>query len=132
MVWPNAKCSQLLHLLCLVLLQADHATTTLNYKEMEGSMLNTPPCWSIYMCGLVFAHMLAQGGLAAQHQLNTDKAGVVYDAIAASQGFYHSPVDPAVQSLMNVPFTIPSNPDLEKEFIAGAAAEGMVWPRNAS
>ena len=27
---------------------------------------------------------------------------------------------------MNVPFTIPSNPDLEKEFIAQAAKLGMV------
>lgn len=32
----------------------------------------------------------------------------------------------AVRSLMNVPFTIPSNPDLEKEFIAQAAKLGMV------
>lgn len=31
----------------------------------DGSMYNTPPCWSIYMCGLVFAHVLANGGLEA-------------------------------------------------------------------
>ena len=54
------------------------------------------------------------------------KAKVLYDAIAASNGFYSSPVDPAVRSLMNVPFTIPSNPDLEKTFIAEAAKLGMV------
>jgi phosphoserine aminotransferase len=33
---------------------------------MLGSMYNTPPCWAIYMCGLVFDHMLRNGGLAAQ------------------------------------------------------------------
>ena len=32
----------------------------LDYQVMEGSMYNTPPSWSIYMCGLVFKHMLAQ------------------------------------------------------------------------
>lgn len=32
----------------------------------------------------------------------------------SAQGFYANPVDPAVRSLMNVPFTIPSSPDLEK------------------
>lgn len=99
---------------------------TLNYKDMEGSMLNTPPCWSIYICGLVFAHMRALGGLEGQLKINKEKARTVYDAIAGSNGFYHSPVDPAVQSLMNVPFTIPSNPELEKEFVAGASARGLV------
>ena len=33
--------------------------TVLDYKVMEGSLYNTPPCWSIYVCGLVFKHMLA-------------------------------------------------------------------------
>lgn len=39
---------------------------------------------------------------------------VLYDVIAESNGFYSNPVDPAARSLMNVPFTIPSNPELEK------------------
>ena len=56
---------------------------------------------------------------------NVAKAALVYGAIAASGGFYHSPVDPACQSKMNVPFTIPSNPDLEKAFVAEATAAGL-------
>jgi phosphoserine aminotransferase len=32
----------------------------------NGSMYNTPPCWPIYICGLVFKHLLAQGGLAGE------------------------------------------------------------------
>ena len=69
-----------------------------------------------------------QGGIDAVHQNNQRKAQTVYDAIAASNGFYQNPVDPAAQSLMNVPFTIPSNADLEKEFISKAAAAGLVRP----
>jgi phosphoserine aminotransferase len=102
--------------------------TMLDYKTMDGdgSMYNTPPCWSIYICGLVFSKMIKDGGLAGAQARNEAKAKVIYDAIAASNGFYATPVDPACRSLMNVPFTIPSNADLEKEFISGAAKLGMV------
>ena len=57
------------------------------------------------------------------------KARLLYDAIEASNGFFSSPVDPAVRSFMNVPFTIPSKPDLEAVFIKEAAAKGMVGAR---
>ena len=59
---------------------------------------------------------------------NKAKAKVVYDAIANSDGFYNSPVDPAARSLMNVPFTIPAQPELEKKFVAEAAKAGLVRP----
>jgi phosphoserine aminotransferase len=55
---------------------------------------------------------------------NVAKAGVLYDAIEASGGFYNSPVAPEARSKMNVPFTIPSNPDLEKAFVSEATAAG--------
>ena len=67
-----------------------------------------------------------QGGIQGVFDNNQKKAQVVYDAIAASEGFYHSPVDSAARSLMNVPFTIPAHPDLEKEFVAEASKEGLV------
>jgi len=92
----------------------------------NDSMYNTPPCYTIYMCGLVFEKLLKEGGLAAMHERNAAKAKIVYDAIDNSGGFYDCPVDPAVRSLMNVPFTIPSNADLEAQFIKEAAAKGMV------
>lgn len=98
---------------------------TLDYHVMEGSMYNTPPCWPIYICGLVFDHMVRAGGLQAMEQANQEKAQVVYGAIEDSQGFYQNPVDPAVRSLMNVPFTIPSSQDLEAVFIKEAAAQGL-------
>lgn len=30
----------------------------LHYETLKGSLYNTPPCWSIYVCGLVFKHLL--------------------------------------------------------------------------
>lgn len=100
----------------------------LDYKvhAENDSMYNTPPCWAIYMCGLVFAKLVREGGLAQVQKNNEAKAKIVYDAIADSKGFYNNPVDPANRSLMNVPFTIPSSPDLEKAFIKEAEKLGMV------
>ena len=50
---------------------------TLDYKVMEGSLYNTPPCWSIYVCGLVFKHLLAAGGLPGVKANNDAKAKLV-------------------------------------------------------
>lgn len=104
------------------------APTMLDYKihAENDSMYNTPPCWSLYICGLVFDKLLKQGGLEAQQKVNEQKAKVLYDAIVASNGFYSNPVDPASRSLMNVPFTIPSNPDLEKTFTKETEKLGLL------
>ncbi len=59
-------------------------------------------------------------------KLNEQKAKLLYDAIAQSNGFYSNPVEASSRSLMNVPFTIPSNPDLEKTFIKETEKAGMV------
>jgi phosphoserine aminotransferase len=98
----------------------------LDWKVMEGSMYNTPPCWAIYVCGLVFAHALKEGGLAAAAEKASAKAASIYEIIDGSGGFYASPVDRACRSNMNVPFTIPKDGALEKSFVGEAAEEGMV------
>jgi len=54
----------------------------------KGSMYNTPPCWSIYVTGLVFKYLLAQGGLSKVQQLNEKKAQLLYAVIDNSNGFY--------------------------------------------
>jgi phosphoserine aminotransferase len=92
----------------------------------NDSMYNTPPCFSIYVCGLVFARLLAKGGLAAMQKVNESKASLVYNVIDGSAGFYNCPVEKSVRSCMNIPFTIPSSKDLEAEFIKGAGAKGLV------
>lgn len=105
----------------------DGTPTMLDYQTMvdSSSLYNTPPCYAIYMCGLVFQYIKARGGLEGMAEINTRKAKVLYDMVDGSNGFYNSPVDPAVRSNMNVPFTIPSSPDLEKLFISEAAQQGL-------
>lgn len=89
----------------------------------EGSMLNTPPTFGLYIAGLVFRWLKAEGGLAAIGQRNHAKAALLYAAIDAS-GFYRSPVAPECRSWMNVPFTVP-DPALERPFCEAAAREGL-------
>ncbi|KAL3684757.1 hypothetical protein R1sor_002779 [Riccia sorocarpa] len=101
--------------------------TMFDYKiQAENkSLYNTPPCFPIYVCGLVFEDLLAKGGLEAAERRNIEKAQILYDAIDGSNGFYKCPVEKSVRSLMNVPFTMQS-PELEAEFIKAAAAQGML------
>ncbi len=101
--------------------------TLLDYQVMvdNDSMLNTPPTFAIYMAGLVFQWLKAQGGLAAMEQANMAKAECLYAAIAASNGFYCNPVAEADRSRMNVPFTL-ARSELDAEFLNGAKAAGLL------
>jgi phosphoserine aminotransferase len=98
----------------------------LDYANLakNGSMYNTPPCFSIYICGLVFKWALAQGGLETIHANNADKAKLLYDAIDASDNYYRGHAQKDCRSLMNVTFRLPSE-DLEKKFIKEATAAGL-------
>ena len=97
----------------------------LDYKAMAeaGSMLNTPPTFGWYMAGLVFQWLKRQGGLEAMAGRNRAKAARLYGAIDDS-AFYANPVHPSCRSWMNVPFTL-ARPELEKTFLAEAAAAGL-------
>jgi phosphoserine aminotransferase len=97
-----------------------------DYEAMakDGSMLNTPPTFGIYMAGLIFQWLKRQGGLATIGERNRRKAERLYSAIDGS-GYYRSPVAPECRSWMNVPFTIP-NPQLEKTFCVEAAKASLV------
>lgn len=101
--------------------------SVMNYTTMadNGSMLNTPPTFSIYLAGLIFKNLRAQGGLAAVEQANAVKAKRVYDAIDGSDGFYRNPVAVDCRSRMNIPFTL-SNPALDGAFLAEAAERRLV------
>ena len=89
----------------------------------EGSMLNTPPTFGIYVAGLVFQWLKKLGGLGAVAERNRRKAETLYKAIDDS-GYYRNPVARNARSWMNVPFTIP-NPELEKTFVSEAAKAGL-------
>jgi phosphoserine aminotransferase len=99
----------------------------LDYKihAENNSLYNTPPCFGIYMCGLVFDDLLAQGGLKEVEKRNKKKGDLLYNTIDESKGFYRCPVDKSVRSLMNVPFTLEKS-ELEAEFIKEAAKEKMI------
>ncbi|EOX90686.1 hypothetical protein QUC31_002703 [Theobroma cacao] len=99
----------------------------LDYKihAENNSLYNTPPCFGIYMCGLVFEDLLKQGGLEEVEKKNQKKAAILYNAIDESKGFYRCPVEKSVRSLMNVPFTLEKS-ELEAEFLKEAAKEKMV------
>jgi len=76
-----------------------------NYQTVaaNGSMYNTPPTYAIYMAGLTFQWLKAQGGVAAMEQRNIAKAQLLYDAIDRSPVFVNR-VAANCRSRMNVPF----------------------------
>jgi len=96
-----------------------------NYKTFADneSMYNTPPTYSWYLAGLVFAWGLKQGGMSAIEAVNKRKAEKLYQAIDDS-AFYSNPVDVNCRSWMNVPFIL-ANADLDAEFIEQAAAKSL-------
>lgn len=99
----------------------------LDYKILatSGSLHNTPPCFAIYMVGLVLQWARKQGGLAAIEKTNRAKAGLVYDAIDQSGGFYRGHARPDARSLMNIPFRLPSE-ELEEAFARESKSAGLV------
>ncbi len=106
--------------------QRDGLQPMLDYKVFNenSSMYNTPPCWSIYVAGLVYKHVLAQGGLSAQATRNQKKADTIYIAIDGSAGFYKGHAATHCRSTMNVTFTLPSE-DMTKAFLVEAAAKQL-------
>ena len=69
----------------------------------EASMYNTPPCYGIYVIGLVLQWLKERGGAEAMGKLNREKAAFLYDYLDASRHF-RSPVERESRSLMNIPF----------------------------
>jgi phosphoserine aminotransferase len=97
-----------------------------NYENYvrENSLCNTPATFSIYLAGLVFEWLLANGGLATMAEVNHRKARKLYDYIDTS-GFYRNEVNPHYRSWMNVIFFLPS-PELDLLFVKEAAENGLV------
>ena len=62
----------------------------LDYKTLaeSGSLHNTPPCFAVYVTGLVFKWLKNLGGLPAIHQINQGKASLIYAAIDTSGDYY--------------------------------------------
>jgi phosphoserine aminotransferase len=96
----------------------------------EGSMYNTPPCYGIYIMGLVLEWLKGLGGAPAMARLNREKAELFYQYLENSK-LFRSPVEKSSRSLMNIPFVCTeADPgrrgELETRFVQEAAAEGLV------
>ncbi|MEE0845109.1 MAG: 3-phosphoserine/phosphohydroxythreonine transaminase [Eggerthellaceae bacterium] len=100
--------------------------TMLKWKTQAdaGSLYNTPPAWGIYICGLVFKWIIAQGGLPELQKRNQRKAKVLYDFIDQSK-LYKATVAAEDRSIMNVPF-VTGDADLDAKFVAEAKDAGIV------
>jgi phosphoserine aminotransferase len=90
----------------------------------NDSMYNTPPTFALYLAGLVFDWLKAQGGLAAMEVINRRKAEKLYAAIDGSD-FYANPVEVPSRSLMNVPFTL-ADATLDRQFLVQADEAGLL------
>ena len=99
--------------------------TMLKYKTHSdnNSLYNTPPCYNIYICGLVFKWLLKLGGTEAMHKINMEKANLLYDYLDGSK-LFHGTVDKKDRSLMNVPFVTGSK-ELDAEFVREAEKAGL-------
>lgn len=87
------------------------------------SLYNTPPCYSIYICGKVFQWLKAQGGLEAMRVRNVEKAQLLYDYLDQSK-LFKGTARKEDRSLMNVPF-ITGSAELDAKFIAEAKSFGI-------
>lgn len=98
----------------------------MSYKTLidKDSMLNTPPCWCIYMLGLMCDWVAEQGGLEAMRELSLQRSSLIYSVLDESS-FYTSHARKDSRSLMNITFRTPSA-ELDAAFIKGAAERGLV------
>lgn len=101
----------------------------LSYKEMvdNDSLYNTPAVYGVYITNLVLKWIRDMGGVDGIYEMNKKKAGMLYDLIDGSNGFYRCAVDKKCRSFMNICFRIKEGDEaLEAEFLKGATERGMI------
>ncbi|MBQ8448551.1 MAG: 3-phosphoserine/phosphohydroxythreonine transaminase, partial [Clostridia bacterium] len=104
----------------------DITPTMLDYKTHadNGSMFNTPPCYTIYIAGLVFKWIKSLGGLEKMKEINEEKAKIIYDFLDSSK-LFKGTVVPEARSLMNIPF-VTGDAELDAKFVSEAKKAGFV------
>ena len=100
--------------------------TMMDYRNhiTNGSMLNTPPVFAVYVCMLTLRWLKKNGGVAAMEALNNQKADLFYNTLD-SLPLFTGTVAKEDRSKMNAVFVM-QDAELEKEFLAGVKNEGMV------
>jgi phosphoserine aminotransferase len=119
--------------LCLAVVRKDlvgfapaNVPIMLDYRTYadNASLYNTPPVFSIYVAKLTFEWLKSRGGVSAMEKLNREKAALLYGFLDDS-ALFKGVADREFRSFTNVTFTLPDE-DLTAEFLAGAAAAGLV------
>lgn len=95
------------------------------FHAESDSLGNTPAMFTTYIMGKVLRRIRDDGGVEALERRSAAKAGMLYEAIDGSGGFYHNPVEPTDRSHMNVVFRL-ADPDLEARFLAESVEAGFV------
>ncbi len=97
----------------------------LSYNTMiqKDSMYNTPPCWCIYMLGLVLDWVEEQGGLAGMVARKKARAQMLYDTLDTSRMFT-CPVEKEARSDMNVVFRT-GDTELDAAFVKASTEAGF-------
>jgi len=98
----------------------------MDYRQhvANGSMLNTPPVFAIYVCLLTLRWLKKIGGIPAIEKINEQKANLLYTTLA-SLPMFNLPVPSQDRSKMNAVFTM-HDPALEKLFLTRCKEEGMI------
>ncbi|MDR1009298.1 MAG: 3-phosphoserine/phosphohydroxythreonine transaminase [Rickettsiales bacterium] len=110
----------------LIMRDIDGVPELLKYSTYADnlSMYNTPPCWAIYMTGLVLDWVLGEGGVGAMERRNAEKSRLLYDFIDNSR-IYTSLVEKESRSFVNIPFFIRGGEELERKFVREAEEVGL-------
>jgi phosphoserine aminotransferase len=100
--------------------------TMMDYRNHieEGSMLNTPPVFAVYVCLLTLRWLKSVGGIAAVEKLNKEKATLLYNAIDNSN-LFKGTVVPEDRSTMNACFVM-KDASAEAAFLAYTQTQGIV------
>ncbi|HWU66897.1 MAG TPA: 3-phosphoserine/phosphohydroxythreonine transaminase [Methylophilus sp.] len=119
--------------LCLVIVredlleQASPLTPAVFHWKTQAdnqSMINTPPTYSIYIAGLVFEWLLAQGGVDAIEKVNIAKADLLYHYLDQTE-FYDNLIQKEYRSRMNIPFRL-RDESLNDAFLKAADTQGLL------
>ncbi|MEJ7829849.1 MAG: 3-phosphoserine/phosphohydroxythreonine transaminase [Segetibacter sp.] len=89
----------------------------------NGSMLNTPPVFAIYVSMLTLRWLKKMGGVAGIEKINNEKANLLYEAIERLPMF-KAKVAEEDRSKMNIVF-VADNPNIEKDFLEVCKKENM-------
>ena len=98
----------------------------MSFKKLADadSMLNTPNCFGIYVAGLTFKWIKAQGGVEALEKINLEKANLLYDFLDESR-LFKGTAQKKDRSCMNVTF-VTGDADTDACFVKEAAVKGLV------